>query len=218
MTKPPVHPDREARAAAGSGGWKKPLFLAVLVFFLLSAAYYGSYVWMGREMEPGGRPIHGSFPPGVAPRYFSPDDKMGKARCRLYLLWQPLRDWERARHRARVRRSLSGVWSLEMAGTGPPAPEIRLNEDGSAWLRSADFPEAEMEGTWFTWEVSGNVLEAVLIDRNRNKGGVEMKLEEGILSLGWFVEGLEPMGPGTYEMFQEDCLECKYRRAGQANR
>ncbi len=109
----------------------KLLGIAALVLLLPLVAYYLGYVWWGRELD----------------LFFMDDQPEWEiaAKERLYEMWQPLREWEASRERARLARRANGVWEMEDGRW----VEIRLEADGRGAVHSADFPSLEFEGGWY---------------------------------------------------------------------
>ncbi len=187
---------------ASSSPWRRMVFTALLVSFLLLAAYYSSYALIGREMMDYGAV---GVPGGAG------WEETALELC--FRAWQPLRDWEEARRRGRVRKNLSGVWAVAADDAGLPSLEVRLDGDGGGWIRSGHFSFVEVEGTWNTYETGAATLEADLTDADPSKGGATLTLEGDELTIQWYADMNSSSGPGMFEWVRVIRLVSTFRRA-----
>ncbi len=124
------------RQDAGSGAWKKPLFVVLLLLSGLPVAYYFSYVWWGRGMQ-NAKPYSNPSPfGGEVPGWRAWVEE------RVYPVWGPLREWEFWRIQkslwSQCIESCSGAWVAEDGRVLDI--QLRFRED---WKPGGDGPWVE---------------------------------------------------------------------------
>ncbi len=121
----------------GSSGWRRGLYVILLLLFLLPAAYYQGYVFYGRDMEK-------SLPEEPTPLQW-------RAWGALYSAWAPMRAWDARQARVQYASQFDGRW----VGEDGSRLRVELEENGrglAVWEGEGEGSRKTFAGEWAGFE------------------------------------------------------------------